>query len=114
MTNEPGGELKDLRARIGELNEKSTQMLLFLSFAIVGAATLNAHELPANPALVRCAIWWWMVAVFPVLVGVLPAKEFWRSQRRWYRGLVWLKFVVLWAAVLLSAMGALQLVRAVW
>ncbi len=40
-------ELKGLRKRIKELNEKASQMLLFLSFAIVGAATVKQTSLSA-------------------------------------------------------------------
>ncbi len=51
-------------------------MLLFLSFAIVGAATVNADHLGAKPDLMRSVMLWWACAVFPVLVAVLPLKDF--------------------------------------
>jgi hypothetical protein len=47
MTN----DLKVLEKRIEELGNKSTQLLLFLTFAIVGAATLNPGEHSKPPAL---------------------------------------------------------------
>jgi hypothetical protein len=118
MTNDDG--ITRLKERIKELNDKATQMLLFLSFAIVGAATVNADKLPAPAAAahVRLAISWWVRAVFPVLFGVLPLKDFWWSKLRWsqhgwFSFLLWAKVVFLWAAVLLSAWGAVHFLRAV-
>ena len=106
-------ELKDFDTRINELGNKSTQLLLFLSFAIVGAATLNSRELPVNSALVRCAMWWWVIAVFPVLLGVAPVKDLNWKNHRWYRLMARVKCWLLWAAVLLSIAGAFQFLRAV-
>ena len=63
--------------------------------------------------LVRAATWWWMLAVFPVLLGVLPVKDMRWNDRAWYRFLVWAKFVLLWLAVTLSAVGAIQFLRSV-
>ena len=67
MTNdaESAGQLKD---RIKELNDKASQLLLFFSFAIVGAATLNSQA-------ARAAMRSWVGAVFIVLVALLPLKE---------------------------------------
>ena len=106
-------ESEELGRRINELGAKSTQLLLFLTFAILGAATARSEDFPANHALVRAATWWWMLAVFPVLLGVLPVKDMRWNDRAWYRFLVWAKFVLLWLAVTLSAVGAIQFLRSV-
>ena len=109
VTDEP----HDLATRINELGNKSTQLLLFLTFAILGAATLMTKDCAAQERLVRAATWWWMLAVFPVLLGVLPVKDFNWNNRRWYRFLVYAKCLFLWASVILSGIGAIQFLRAV-
>jgi hypothetical protein len=106
-------EVDALEARIRELGDKSTNLLLFLSFAIVGAASVKYDQLPADPGLVRSAMRWWMLAVFPVLLGVLPVKELRAGHRRWYGIAVFLKILVLWVAVALSFVGAIQFLRAI-
>ena len=103
----------DFGARINELGNKSTQLLLFLTFAILGAATLMTKDCAAQERLVRAAAWWWMCAVFPVLLGVLPVKDFNWNNRRWYRFLVYAKCLFLWTSVILSSIGAIQFLRAV-
>lgn len=106
-------EISALEARIRELGDKSTNLLLFLSFAIVGAASVKYDQLPADPGLSRSAMRWWMLAVFPVLLGVLPVKELRAGHRSWYGIAVYLKIVVLWVAVALSFVGAIQFLRAI-
>ena len=106
-------ESHDLAMRINELGNKSTQLLLFLTFAILGAVTLMTKDCAGQERLVRAAAWWWMWAVFPVLLGVVPVKDFNWNNRRWYRFLVYAKCVLLWASVILSGIGAVQFLRAV-
>ena len=106
-------EAPDLGARINELGNKSTQMLLFLTFAILGAVTLMNRDCSGQERLVRAATWWWMLAVFPVLLGVLPVKDFNWNNRSWYRFLVYAKCLFLWASAILSGIGAIQFLRAV-
>lgn len=103
----------DFWARINELGNKSTQLLLFLTFAILGAATLMTKDGAAQERLVRAAAWWWMWAVFPVLLGVLPVKDFNWNNRTWYRFLVYAKCLLLWTSVILSGIGVIQFLRAV-
>ena len=109
VTDEP----HDLATRINELGNKSTQLLVFLTFAILGAATLMTRDCAGQERLVRAATWWWMFAVFPVLLGVLLVKDFNWNNRRWYRFLVHAKCLFLWASVILSGVGAIQFLRAV-
>ena len=106
-------EARELGSRINELGNKSTQLLLFLTFAILGAVTLMTKDGTGQERLVRAAAWWWMCAVFPVLVGVLPVKDFNWNNRRWYRFLVNAKRLLLWTSVILSSIGAIQFLRAV-
>ena len=106
-------ESHDLAMRINELGNKSTQLLLFLTFAILGAVTLMTKDCAGQEGLVRAATWWWMFAVFPVLLGVLPVKDFNWNNRRWYRFLVYAKCLFLWVSVILSGIGAVQFLRAV-
>jgi hypothetical protein len=113
VTNDVVTEPHDFGTRINELGTKSTQLLLFLTFAILGAATLMTKDGAAQERLVRAAAWWWMLAVFPVLLGVLPVKDFNWNNRKWYRFLVCVKCVLLWASVILSGIGAIQFLRAV-
>jgi hypothetical protein len=105
-------ESDDLGIRINELATKSTQLLQFLSFAIIGAATLRTAQFAADQTLVRAATWWWILAVFPILLAVLPVKDFRWNGRSWYRFLVWVKCLFLWLAVIFSGVGAIQFLRA--
>jgi hypothetical protein len=57
---------------------------------------------------------WSEFAVFPVLVGVAPLKEFAREGVGGYQVIVRLTFACLWTAVILSGIGAVHFVRAVW
>jgi len=110
--NDANQEPDVLKARIKELNDKSTQLLLFLSFAIVGAATLNSCDHAQNSTLIRSAIWWWMYAVFPVLFVVAPVKDIRQSKVR--HGFIrWAKVWLLLLAIVESGIGAFQLLRAV-
>ena len=105
-------ESDDLAIRINELGTKSTQLLQFLSFAILGAATLRTAQFAADQTLVRVATRWWILAVFPILLAVLPVKDFRWNGRSWYHFLVWVKILLLWVAVVLSGVGAIQFLRA--
>jgi hypothetical protein len=103
----------DLAIRINELATKATQLLQFLSFAILGAATLRSGRFPADQPLVRAVTWWWILAVFPILLAVLPVKDIRWNCHAWYRFLVRVKCLLLWVAVVFSGVGAIQFLRAV-
>jgi hypothetical protein len=101
----------ELGTRINELGNKSTQLLLFLTFAILGAVTLMTRDC-ASQQLVRAATWWWMSAVFPVLLGVLPVKDFrWNNRTGTASWSVRVSAPVD-ASVILSGIGAIQFLRA--
>lgn len=96
--------------RITELNDKATQLLTALSFAIAAAVLLK------NTGLTHCetvALRWglrlWVLAIFPVLGIVAPIKEFAR-----YDGIRALKVFLLWVAVVLIAGGAIAFLCSIW
>jgi len=107
--------LSALRVRIKELGEKSDQLLLFLSFAITAVVLLGYGQdsSSAHPVAQRIvqsgALRWLVSAIFPVVFGVFPLKEFQRDSKRWYRIVRWFKFWLLWVAILYIIFGARQL-----
>lgn len=94
-------------ARIRELNDKATQVLLFLSFAMLAAGTLRlVPTLTGGQRFaVIYAMRWWTLAIFPALVCVAPLKDI-RNTVRWYAFILWLKFGFLWIALVCLAIGA--------
>jgi hypothetical protein len=93
--------LRSLEQRIKELNDKATQLLTFLSFALVVAAILetsSGNRLGVCQAiLVTFAMRCWVFAIFPILVGILPVKA-----------------LLLCAAILLILFGTLFFLCAIW
>ena len=107
--------IKNLSKRIKELGEKATQILIFLSFALVVVATLgsnNVLELSQKHALTS-AMRWWVAAVFFVLVAILPLKEFRENNRRWYQIIRWSKVVILWLTLVCIFCGAVHFTHAI-
>jgi hypothetical protein len=104
-------EADELSQRITELGSKSGLVLLFLSFAMVSAATLEAVKSVSIPAL-EAALWWWKVALFPILFGILPMKEVCWKLVTWYRCIRWLRLGLLWVAVILISVGVASFFRA--
>jgi len=100
----------NLSERIKQLGEKSTQILLFLSFALVSVATLKEKGVQ-SPELDN-AFLWWKIALFPILASVLPLREFVWECPRWYETIRWIRFGLLWVAIAFIAWGALSFVRA--
>jgi hypothetical protein len=94
-------EINDLSNRIKELGDKSTQLLTFLSFALVVVVLLWSSDGPKfkqNSSLVL-AMYWWVRAIFPILIGILPWKEFRENNLRWYKFIRWSKVGILWLAI---------------
>jgi hypothetical protein len=71
---------------------------------VLSAATLEAVKEQPIPQL-NAALWWWKLALFPVLAGILPMKEFYWGCLTWYRVIRGLRFVLLWIAVILISIG---------
>lgn len=113
MSDPHNGPIQHLEERIKELGDKSSQTLLFLSFALVVAATLKDKLAWNQQTAVRLAMCWWSWALFPILIGILPLKEVNEGNYGWYSFLRWLKFVLLWVAVVLISIGAYWLTRAI-
>lgn len=109
-------DLTYLSNRIKELGDKSTQILIFLSFAITAVVLLRDSRYlePNQRDTLTYALWFWVGAIFPVLFGILPLKEFveWLCGDKtrwpfWYRKIRTFKFVLLWLATALVFLGAI-------
>jgi hypothetical protein len=115
---QPDGEsrvLDVLSRRIRELGDKATQLLTFLSFALVAAILLQPSLAgPCQKAAMKWAIRFWVTAIFPILLNVLPVKEVAWESPRWYERVRNGKVVFLWVAVVLIAGGAVAFLCAVW
>ena len=110
-------QLNLLSTRLGELNNTASQILIFLSFAIVAAVTfltLNPlTPISATKTEIHSALRWWIGAIFPTVVGILPLKEIRDRDVRWYRGLLWFRFVLMWSAIICIFIGAISFFKAV-
>jgi hypothetical protein len=109
-------EIELYSARIKQLGEKSTQLLLFISFSFVAVVTLKA-----NPALsetqqhaLSVAMRWWVWALLPILIGIVPLKDLNWENERWYSRIRWFKFVVLCVAIILILIGAVYFGIGIW
>ena len=97
-------ETEHLAKRIDELGKKSSQVLLFLSFAMVSVATLEAVKGLPVPKL-NYALFLWKLALFPVLVSVLPMKEIRWDDPTWYLWICRIRYCLLWLAVVVILGG---------
>jgi len=115
---QPDGEsrvLDVLSRRIRELGDKATQLLTFLSFAIVAAILLQPSLAgPCQKVAMKWAVRLWVIAIFPILINVLPVKEIGWECSRWYERVRNGKVVFLWLAVAFIAGGAIAFLCAVW
>ena len=100
--------IRPIEARIKEFGDKATQLLLFLSFSFVAVVTLKSDPnlAKAQQHALTVAMRFWVVALVPILGGVVPLKEFKWLNPRWYEVVRCLKFVLLWAAIILILFGA--------
>ena len=103
-------EIEEISKRIEELGNKSSQILLFLSFAMVSVATLKTIN--HAPTALDNALLWWKWALLPVLVCVLPMKEFGWNSLAWYQVIRWIRFGLLWLAVGLIVGGVITFFEA--
>src|SRR5713226_4874670 len=109
-------ETKALSGRIKELGDKSTQLLLFLSFSFVAVITLKSDHMLAERQqyALTIAMRFWVWALLPILLGILPVKDFSWETPLWYNALRWSKFVFLWTAIVLILFGAFWLGCGIW
>lgn len=110
---------ENMERRIRELGQKATQLLTFLSFALVAAILLESGPSTLLSSCQRVAVKWslrfWVVSLFPILLSVLPIKEFREEDETWYRRVRGFKVLLLWIAVtLLIIPGAIALLCAIW
>ena len=99
--------------RLKELNEKATQLLVFLSFALVAAILLETSQTGVLTACqkvaVKSSLRFWVFGLFPILLIVLPIQEF--VQHNHARSA---KVILLSIAVLLIISGAAAFLCAIW
>ena len=104
--------------RIKGLNDKANQLLLFLSFALVAAVTLQVADkspLPQSKALdLRCAIRFWVLALFPILSSVLPVREAFRCLGLNLNAVRWYKALLLILAISVITAGSVYFLKAIW
>ena len=108
----------DLSQRINELGDKATQLLTFLSFAIVSAVLLETAQPPVLSPYQRGAIRWamrfWVMALFPILINVFPVKDFKWGNVGWYDRARWGKFGLLGLSVFLIVSGVVKFLCGIW
>jgi hypothetical protein len=110
-------KLRQLEGRIKQLGDKASQLLLFLSFALVVAAILETQGKKlgfSQTMLMTFGMRCWVGAIFPILIGVLPLKEIREGCARWYNIVRWSKFALLWAAICCIIIGAIFFLCAIW
>lgn len=109
---------EDISARINELSDKATQLLTFLSFAMVAAVLLETAQPPILDPHQNLSIRWglrfWALALFPILVSILPVKDFKWANAQWYHRARWWKIGFMWASVLLIIVGVVAFLSAIW
>lgn len=108
-------KVKEVSGRIKELSDKSTQLLIFLSFALAVAAAVGSYTslIPAKAAALARAMHWWICAVYPVILGMVPLKEIRWNNPTWYTIVRWFKFALVWAACVCIFFGARQFFHAI-
>jgi hypothetical protein len=108
--------LGKIESRIKELGDKSTQLLLFLSFSFVAVVTMKSdpHIAKTQQHALTIAMRWWVGALVPILFGVVPLKDCKWLNPRWYNRIRWLKFVLLWIAIALILFGAGYFASGIW
>jgi hypothetical protein len=112
--NETEAKLVFIATRLQELNNTASQILIFLSFAIVAGVTYltPAIDLSRRTA-VHFALRWWIGAIFPTVAGILPMKEVRDKDLVWYRFLLRMRFVLMWSAIICILIGAVEFFKAV-
>ena len=112
---------EDLLKRIKQLGEKSTQVLIFLSFTFVAVVTLGEQRgiSESQQKFLTYAMRWWICALPIILFCVLPVRDFVefrcvKNKGRWYNVIRWCKVGLLTVAVILISFGSLSFGHAVW
>lgn len=108
-----------LTKRIEQLDNKATQLLLFLSFAFVAVVTMKVdHRLAERQQHdLTLAMRWWAAALLPIIAGVVPVKDFAERSRDkdcWYSRIRWAKVFLLWVAIALIVTGVCYFGLGIW
>ena len=111
---ETEAKLSFIATRLRELNDTASQILIFLSFAIVAGVTFltPAMDLSRRTA-VHLALRWWIGAIFPTVIGIIPLKEVRDKDLAWYRFLLRMRLLLMWSAIICIFIGAIQFFKAV-
>jgi uncharacterized membrane protein len=107
--------LNELRKRIEELNTTGTRVFIFLSFGVAAAVLLWSTDLlnvGQQDFLLR-AMRWWVLAIVPTVIGILPLKEIRENNHRWYGFVRFLKFALLWLAIIFILIGTTYFLRCI-
>jgi len=111
---ETQGKLTFIVGRLQELNNTASQILVFLSFAIVAGVTYMSPSMDVSRrTAVHWALRWWIGAIFPTVIGIIPLKEVRDRDLFWYRFLVRMRLVLMWSAIICIFIGAIEFFKAV-
>lgn len=109
---------KALLERIKQLGDKSTQVLIFLSFAFLAVIGLESQEIAGvHEHSLRWSMRFWSWAVLFILLGVLPVRDavdYAKNKVWWYECIRWIKVALLTVAVVLIFIGAACFISAIW
>lgn len=113
-TDSEGGKLNFIAIRLKELNNTASQILIFLSFAIVAGVTVFTPTLDmSRRTAVHLALRWWIGAIFPTVIGIIPMKEVRDKDVAWYRFLLRMRLLLMWSAIICIFLGAVEFFKAV-
>jgi hypothetical protein len=108
------GKLNFMALRLRELNNTASQILIFLSFAIVAGVTFLTPTLDlSRRSAVHLALRWWIGAIFPTVIGIIPLKEVRDEDVMWYRFLLRMRLLLMWSAIICIFLGAVEFFQAV-
>jgi hypothetical protein len=62
---------------------------------------------------VHLALRWWIAAIFPTVMGIIPLKEVKDEDLVWYRFLLRMRLLLMWSAIICIFIGAIQFFKAV-
>ena len=107
-------KLIQIAQHLAELTDSSSQVLIFLSFAIVAGVTFLTPRLEASQRnAVNGALRWWIGAIFPTVLGIIPLKMVADESLPWFNFLMWMRHILLWCALICIFIGAIQFFRAI-
>ena len=108
-------ELDRIVTRLNELNNTSSQILIFLSFAIVAGVTYLTPSLESFPAR-RHQFGFALVDrrnILPTVIGIAPLKEINDHNLRFHRFVMWMRFALMWSGIVCIFIGAIYFFRAI-